>query len=251
MTHIEFPAMRRVARAGAPPYYVFDALDPEGLAVHGVFTRHGGVSAAPFDTLNVSSSIGDDADAVNANRARVLAALDRPRRGLVMAGLVHGVVVARVDAATPGAPLDGGGRYIPRVDALVTDDPAVTLALTAADCAQVFIVDPRRRAVGLAHVGWRGTAVGAGGGAVRPLRQRPVRPARGGRTVPRAVLRPLLRPAQRTARLMRPLHPWRPCGPIGHEPAPVARGRSAPRPYPRGRGLYGVSPRPVLLTSRR
>jgi len=160
MTHIEFPAMRRVARAGAPPYYVFDALDPEGLAVHGVFTRHGGVSAAPFDTLNVSSSIGDDADAVNANRARVLAALDRPRRGLVMAGLVHGVVVARVDAATPGAPLDSGGRYIPRVDALVTDDPAVTLALTAADCAQVFIVDPRRRAVGLAHAGWRGTAAG-------------------------------------------------------------------------------------------
>jgi len=46
------------------------------------------------------------------------------------------------------------------VDALVTDDPAVTLVVTAADCAQVLFLDPSRRAVGLAHAGWRGTAAG-------------------------------------------------------------------------------------------
>jgi len=168
---MDFPTMRRVAREGAPPYYVFDALDPAGVAVQGVFTRHGGMSAAPFDTLNVSSSIGDDADAVAANRAHVLAALGRQRGDLIMAGLVHGVAVARVDAATPGKPLDGGGRYIPRVDALVTNDPAVTLVLTAADCAQVFVVDPRRRAVGLAHAGWRGTAAGVLVATVAALRE--------------------------------------------------------------------------------
>ncbi len=91
--------MRRVTPDDAPPYYVFDRLDPAGedVAAHAVFTRHGGVSVAPYDALNVSSSIGDDPAAVVANRGRVLAALDRPRAGLVMAGLVHGVAVARVD----------------------------------------------------------------------------------------------------------------------------------------------------------
>jgi len=169
---MELPTMRRVTPDDAPPYYVFDRLDPAGedVAAHAVFTRHGGVSGAPYDALNVSSSIGDDPAAVVANRGRVLAALDRPRAGLVMAGLVHGVAVARVDGTTAGEPLDGGGRYIPRVDALVTDDPAVTLVLTAADCAQVLFVDPRRRVVGIAHAGWRGAAAGVLMATVAALR---------------------------------------------------------------------------------
>lgn len=146
----------------AAPRYAFDLLDGVESVTHAVFSRHGGVSTAPFDSLNVSSSIGDDPSAVAINRDRVLAALERPRSGLVMAGLVHGTAVARVDGAIAEGehPLDGGGCYVPDVDALVTDDPAVTLVVTAADCAQVFFVDPVRRVAGLAHAGWRGTAAG-------------------------------------------------------------------------------------------
>lgn len=154
----------------APPYYTFDTLATEDGVLHAVFTRQGGVSAPPYASLNASSSIGDDPAAVRQNRDRVLAALGRSRAGLVMAGLVHGVDVARVDAATPGQALEGGGRYIPHVDALVTDDPAVTLLVTAADCAQVFLIDPQRRAVALAHAGWRGTAAGVLATTVRAMR---------------------------------------------------------------------------------
>lgn len=157
---METSTLQRVEPAGLPPYYTFADLAPEGGVTHAVFTRYGGVSRAPFATLNVSSSIGDEAGAVWENRERVMAALQRPRVGLVMAGLVHGTAVARVDRATVGEPLDGGGCYVPAVDALVSDDPGVTLLLTAADCAQVFLVDPRHGAVGLAHAGWRGTAAG-------------------------------------------------------------------------------------------
>lgn len=157
---MEMTTLRRVEPADLPPYYCFEGLAPDKGITHAIFTRHGGISAVPYASLNVSSSIGDDAGAVSVNRDRVMAALGRPRTSLVMAGLVHGTVVARVDAATVGEPLDGGGRYVAAVDALVTDDPGVTLALTAADCAQVFLVDARRRAVGLAHAGWRGTAAG-------------------------------------------------------------------------------------------
>lgn len=155
---------------GALPRYVFETLATDRRLVHAVFTRHGGVSEGPFSSLNVSTATGDDPARVNANRARILSALDRPRESLVMAGLVHGTAVARVGASSAGQPLEGGGHYVPGVDALVTDDPRVTLLLTAADCAQVFIVDERRGAVGLAHAGWRGAVAGVLNATVQAMR---------------------------------------------------------------------------------
>ncbi|MFU8770041.1 MAG: laccase domain-containing protein, partial [Desulfotignum sp.] len=56
--------------------------------IHGVFTRRGGVSQPPFDTLNVGYSSGDDADSVTRNRNRVLSQLDMPRA--VFLNQVHG-----------------------------------------------------------------------------------------------------------------------------------------------------------------
>lgn len=147
-------------------------LDATAPVVHALFTRHGGVSAQPFETLNVSTSVGDASASVDANRQKVMAVLGRPRAGLVMGGLVHGTVTARVttdDAGSlswdylhdaMGLPDAAHGRVVHGVDALVTNDPGVTLLITAADCAQILVVDPRRGAVGIAHAGWRGTAAG-------------------------------------------------------------------------------------------
>lgn len=158
---MELLPLRLITSDDMPPFYRFDELGRADGVVHAVFTRHGGASAAPYATLNVSSSIGDDGACVAINRDRVLAAIGRPRESLVMAGLVHGAVVARVGAGMPdGRPLDGGGVFVPGVDALITDDPGVTLMLTAADCAQVLFYDPVRRAAGIAHAGWRGTVAG-------------------------------------------------------------------------------------------
>lgn len=155
--------------AHALPHYVFETLASDRRLLHAVFTRHGGVSEGPFSSLNVSTATGDDPARVDANRERILAALDRPRHSLVMAGLVHGTAVARVTAASAGQPLQGGGHYVHGVDALVTDDPRVTLLLTAADCAQVFFVDERRAAIGLAHAGWRGAVAGVLGATVQAM----------------------------------------------------------------------------------
>lgn len=151
--------MQEVTPARGPRYLTFPTLTMPGL-VHAIFTRRGGVSLAPFDSLNVSTSVGDDPHAVGQNRDLVAAALERERDSLVMAGLVHGAAVATVTPSTPGRPLPGGGRSIPGMDALITSDPGVTLVVTAADCAPVFLVDPSRRAIGLVHAGWRGTVAG-------------------------------------------------------------------------------------------
>jgi YfiH family protein len=111
-------------------------------------TRRGGVSAPPFDTLNLGRSTDDRADAVEENRRRTLTALALDPARLATAGQVHGNAVTRADA--PG--------LHPACDALVTTVPGLVLAVTAADCLPVLLVAPG--AVAAVHAGWRGAAAG-------------------------------------------------------------------------------------------
>jgi YfiH family protein len=108
--------------------------------------RRGGVSLPPFSTLNLSYRVRDLPRAVEENRRR--AARPGGTRPVVWGRLVHGAAVAYVDHRTGVAPV---------ADALITDDPGVVLAITAADCLPVFVGDPESGWLGLAHAGWRGT----------------------------------------------------------------------------------------------
>jgi hypothetical protein len=135
----------------------------EDLGVpHAFTTRAGGVSAPPFDTLNLGRAVGDAVDAVRENRRRALAALGHPPDDHVEASQVHG---AR--AAVVGPP--DRGRKIPGVDILAARDPGAVLAMHCADCVPMLLADPVTRAVAAVHTGWRGTAVGASASAVRTL----------------------------------------------------------------------------------
>lgn len=118
----------------------------------GVFsTRLGGVSRPPFATLNVGSHVGDEPADVGENRRRLSEAAGVPH-GWATVEQVHGADVVTADRAA-GAPLG-------RADALITDRPGLPLAIFTADCTAVYVYDPVRRAIGLAHAGWRGTAAG-------------------------------------------------------------------------------------------
>lgn len=121
----------------------------DGLA-HAVTTRHGGVSRPPWATLNLGGSVHDDPAAVHENTERVCAALGVPRASLVTAYMVAGNHVGVATAEHCGQPFR-------ETDALVTATPGVFLMLRYADCVPVLLVDPLRRAVGIAHAGWRGT----------------------------------------------------------------------------------------------
>jgi YfiH family protein len=109
-------------------------------------TRRGGVSLAPFDTLNLGRSTTDDVAAVNENRERLLRLASLSHERLATAGQVHGARV--VEAVAPG--------HHPDCDALVTRQPGVVLAVTTADCMSLLYHAPG--VVGVAHSGWRGTA---------------------------------------------------------------------------------------------
>jgi YfiH family protein len=113
--------------------------------------RHGGVSAAPYDTANLGLATGDDADAVIENRRRVSDAIGGsagdPARW-AWARQVHGADV--VEPTGPGRAGDA--------DALVTDRPDLPLLVLVADCAPVALVGGD--VIAAVHVGWRGLLAG-------------------------------------------------------------------------------------------
>ena len=127
------------------PHLRADALP----ALHGFFTRVGGVSTGAFASLNCSLSGADAAEAVAENRRRAAAAIGVDR--LVGLTQVHGADVVTVDA--PWEPGQG-----PRADAMVTRRPGLGLAVITADCAPVLFAAPGM--VGAAHAGWRGAVAG-------------------------------------------------------------------------------------------
>ena len=125
-----------------------------------------GVSAAPFDSLNLGARWGDAAATVEENRRRLLRAVG-VAGPLYVARQVHGAAVARVRAGDDPAAI---ARI--EADALITDDPGVALGVFVADCIPALIVDPRTGAVAAAHAGWRGTVAGVLPAAVRALVRR-------------------------------------------------------------------------------
>jgi YfiH family protein len=131
-------------------YYRFANSASHDGVFHGVFTRLGGVSSSPYDSLNVGHFVGDHREAVETNHDLICQVLDISRGDVTAAQQVHGSRVALVG-------LEDRGRVIPATDALITDAPGVALLLRFADCLPVLLYDPVRRVVGLAHAGWRGT----------------------------------------------------------------------------------------------
>jgi polyphenol oxidase len=136
-----------------------------------VFTsRRGGISAPPYDTLNLSGAVGDEAAAVNRNRQLLARACGLGDGRMVWMRQVHGSAVGytagpSAEAADPAASLvsaAGGGRGAEpaEIDAIFTDVPGLALGVLVADCAPVLVADPEARVVAAAHAGREGMAAG-------------------------------------------------------------------------------------------
>jgi YfiH family protein len=121
---------------------------------HFAFTdRWGGVSAVPYDSLNLGGAVGDDPAAVAANRDRTARELGRDPRRVVWMNQVHGRDVAVVDEPWGGTPA-------PDVDALVTTRADLTLGVLTADCVPVLLADPAAGVAAAAHAGRPGMTAG-------------------------------------------------------------------------------------------
>ena len=160
--------------------------------MHFLFTgRGGGVSAAPYDTLNLGGAVGDDPAAVAENRRLTARSCGLADGQLAWMRQVHGVAVRYADVGSaendavgsaghnrvgsaghdpvgsdelrgsgrpPGA--EPAGQPLPEADASFTDVPGLGLGVLVADCVPVLLADPKARIVGVAHAGREGMAAG-------------------------------------------------------------------------------------------
>jgi len=127
---------------------------PEGAGIY-FFTRLGGVSEPPYDSLNISRKVGDASGAVDENLALIRNAMDL--RPAAWVRQVAGDNVVRV--SEPG--------FAGEADALVTAEPDLCLSVAVADCVPVALVSELE--VGMVHSGWRGTLAGVTGKAAQRL----------------------------------------------------------------------------------
>lgn len=149
-------------QAGEIRYFSFESLDQAGIS-HGAITRRGGVSPQPWSSLNVGGTVGDEAERVSENRQRSFQALGRPYASLFDVWQVHGTEV--VCAAAPRRPEQAHQK----ADAILTDRLDVTLFMRFADCVPIFLFDPFKKVVGLAHAGWLGTVQHTAAAAVHAM----------------------------------------------------------------------------------
>jgi polyphenol oxidase len=133
--------------------------------------RGGGVSAPPFDTLNLGLSVSDEREHVLENRRRLCAALSLPLERLVVPGQVHGTTLAWVGEAEAGRGASGSATVIREHDGLITATPGLGLAISYADCVPVVIVagGDAGPAFATVHAGWRGMMAGIVGLAAAEL----------------------------------------------------------------------------------
>ena len=156
--------MPRPGQTTAHDWLVPDWPAPTG--VHAVCTtRHGGASLPPFDSLNLGSHVGDDAQAVQTNRGILQSALQAhtPGARAVFLSQVHGNAVVCLEPSTP----DGT-----EADACVASTRGVVCTIMVADCLPVLLAHRSGLVVGAAHAGWRGLAGENGHGVLESVFER-------------------------------------------------------------------------------
>ena len=141
---------------------------------HAFSTRLGGVSPAPFDSLNLGiagdATVRDSADNLEENYRRLRAAVGLADRHRCWVTQVHGPDVCDV---RPDTSFENGAR----ADALVCDDPTRVLSVKYADCVPILLASADGRAVAAVHAGWRGLVAGVVGASVRHLAEIAAAPA--------------------------------------------------------------------------
>lgn len=156
---------KRTADAGMKQGYSLDTVSGIGFfrvpafaatgVEHGLTARGGGVSVGAYRSLNMGFADDEPREITCENYRRMCAAAGFPYESMVIVNYEHGASVERVDASDAGRGFDR--EPLPFCDALITNDPALTLITSHADCASVFLFDPETGAAGLAHAGWKGT----------------------------------------------------------------------------------------------
>lgn len=137
-------------------YITLPEWQGQGATV-GFSTRAGGVSLKSYDSLNLALHVGDDYNHVMENRRRYLDLFHLKLKNMVCCEQIHGNAVAIVGKKEQGlgsvARIDSLSGY----DAMVCATPGIALTAFYADCIPIYLFDPIKRVIAIAHSGWKGT----------------------------------------------------------------------------------------------
>lgn len=145
--------MTIINEANGLKYFEFESFQGLDVSVR-VYTRHGGVSPAPWSALNQGGTVGDSRENVIENRKRIFDDIHRPVESIFDVWQVHGNQV--IHSNTPRA-LTAEHQ---KADAILTDNPGITLFMRFADCVPIILFAPDKKVVSIVHAGWMGTVNG-------------------------------------------------------------------------------------------
>ncbi|MFC1820372.1 polyphenol oxidase family protein [Thermodesulfobacteriota bacterium] len=144
-------------------YFQFPLLSGQNQLIHGVFTRHGGVSESPYNSLNTGYNTGDKPESVKKNLQIISETIGAGH--LIFMNQVHGrdiLTFSKDNHRDFGTTADA--------DAVVTDIPSVALMVKQADCQGIILFDAVKAVISIVHCGWRGNTCNILGSVVRKMR---------------------------------------------------------------------------------
>lgn len=151
-------------------YLTFPLLERTGMVKHLFTTRTGGVSEGMYASMNLSFDRGDDPARVLKNYERVGKALGCSVDAMTLSRQTHTTNIRRVTAQDRGKGVVKPRDY-DNIDGLITKEKGIALVTVYADCVPLYFVDPEKKAIGLAHSGWRGTVQQMGACMVKAMQE--------------------------------------------------------------------------------
>ncbi len=151
-------------------YLTFDLLEKTGIVKHLFTTRTGGVSEGIYSSMNLSFTRGDDSEHVLQNYKRIGNVLGCDVTDIVASHQTHTTNIYRVTDKDKGKGVVCARDY-EEIDGLITNEKGIALTTFYADCVPLYFVDPKQKAIGLAHSGWRGTVQQMGACMVKAMQE--------------------------------------------------------------------------------
>jgi len=146
------------------PYLTFPVLSEIPFLKHGFSTRLGGVSSGIFSSMNLGNNaapVKDEASHVKENYKRISSSIGVNFSSLTLTDQVHKTNIRLITKEDCGKGISRPSDY-EKIDGFITNVPNITLVTKYADCVPLFFVDPKKKAIGLTHSGWRGTVMKIG-----------------------------------------------------------------------------------------
>ncbi len=159
-------------RLNSLPLWFFEHFLNHREIYHFVSTRTGGFSNPPYDALNLGFHVGDNPEMVLKNRERLAAAMKIPLDNFTTARQVHDSNVAVITEELKGRGAFNFDTAISATDAMVTATPNICLMVLQADCVPLLFFDLKKKVIGVAHAGWKGTVLMVAQNMVKVLKEK-------------------------------------------------------------------------------